>query len=81
MNNWEVESKLSGKVDKWEFHALQTEIQQLKYDKRDLSQDLGNLQSKYQNLYYTLERLIQIMLDSGQFEENVNEIHTLKQYL
>lgn len=28
--NYEVESKLNQKVDKWEFHALQQEINSLK---------------------------------------------------
>lgn len=79
--NYEVERKLNEKVDKWEFHSLQTKNQQLENDISKLERQVGELQSVNQSRYYVMERLLNMMAESSVFIEQQNELYNLRSSL
>lgn len=79
--NYEIERKLNEKVDKWEFHGLQTENRELKSRMNELKREIGELQSINSNRYYALERLFNLIAEHPQFSNLQNEIYQLKQNL
>jgi len=78
--NYELESKLNQKVDKWEFNALQQEISDLKNENQQLKESVQRCENKFQNYYSAFEMLQKILLDSGQITET-EDLHSIMQYL
>jgi hypothetical protein len=78
MNTYEIERKLGDKVEKWEFHSLQTENRELKSHVNELERKIGQLESINSNRYYVLERLFNMMAEHPQFSDLQNEIYQLK---
>lgn len=79
--NYEIERKLVEKVDKWEFHGLQTENRELKNRVNELERKIRELQSVHSNRYYALEGLFNLIAEHPQFSELQNEVYQLKQSL
>ena len=79
--NYEIETKLGEKVDKWEFYGLQTENRELKSHVNELERKIGELQSVNSNRYYALEGLFNLIAEHPQFSELQNEVYQLKQNL
>ena len=79
--NYEVERKLNEKVDKREFHALQSKNQQLENDVSKLERQVGELQSVNQSRYYVIERLIIMMAENETFTEHQNELYNIRNSL
>ena len=79
--NYEIERKLGEKVDKWEFHGLQTENRELKSHVNELERKIGQLESTNSNRYYALEGLFNLIAEHPQFSELQNEVYQLKQNL
>jgi len=69
MRDFEIESKLKDKVDKWEFHSLQTENQRLKNEISELNRLVGELKSSDDNKYYLLERLLNLLAENTSLSE------------
>lgn len=80
MLNYEIESKLSQKAEKWELNSLQQELNSLKNENRELRDTIQRCESKFQNCYSAFELLQRILLDSGQMTET-EDLHSLMQYL
>lgn len=78
--NYEVESKLNQKADKWELDDLRQELNTLKNENRNLRETIQTCESKFQNYYSAFELLQRILLDSGQMTET-EDLHSLMQYL
>lgn len=78
--NYEIESKLNQKADKWEFHNLQQEVDSLKNDNQQLRESIQVCENKFQNYYSAFELLQRILLDSGNITET-NDLHSIMQYL
>lgn len=78
--NYEIESKLNNKVEKWEFHNLQSEISTLKNENQQLIESVQRCENKFQNYYSAFESLQRILIDSGQITET-EDLHSLMQYL
>lgn len=76
--NYEVERKLSGKVDKWEFHVLQSENRELKSQVNELEKKIGELQNMSSNRYYALDRLFNMMSEHPEFSDLQDEIYELR---
>lgn len=81
MNNYEIESKLRDKVDNWKFNALEQEVSSLKNENRQLREIIGRCESKFQNYYEAITQLSRVLIDSGEFEEDENTLHSISQYL
>ena len=81
MRNHEIESKLNQKVEKWEFHALQTENGQLKNRLNELEIKIEQLKSQVNNRHYALEGLFNLIAVHPKFSEFQNQIYELKQSL
>ena len=81
MRNYEIESKLNQKVDKWEFHALQTENGQLKNHLNELKIKIEQLESQVNNRYYAIDGLFNLIAEHPKFSEFQNHIYELKQGL
>lgn len=79
--NYEIERKLGEKVDKWEFHVLQTENRELKSHVNELERKIEKLQIVSSNRYYSLEGLFNLIAEHPQFSELQNEVYKLKQNL
>lgn len=78
--NYEIQQALSRKADDWQLNALRQEVQSLKHEISHLQQQLGYNQSRLSNHSEAIRRLIQMMIESGQFVET-NELHEIMQYL
>ena len=78
MNNYEIESKLTNKAEKWELNNLQSEIQELKRKIDNLKSNINNLQNINDNRYYAFDKLFNIIAEHPQFKEFSNEIYELK---
>lgn len=78
MNTYEIERKLGDKVERWEFHTLQTENRELKSHVNELERKIGQLENTNSNRYYALERLFNLMAEHPEFSDLQNEIYQLK---
>jgi ribosomal protein L29 len=79
--NYEVERKLNDKVDKWEFHALQTENGNLKHEISDLRHQIAQIKGENSNRYYAIDRLISLLAENMSMAEIANELHELRSSL
>jgi predicted component of type VI protein secretion system len=79
--NYEIESKLREKVDRWEFHALKSENDSLKNDLHSMRRELDELKSAHRNRHDAIERLIDTLAHDLSLAEISNELHEIKQYL
>lgn len=78
--NYEIENALRNKVDNWEINSLKQRVDQLANDNRDLQEKLSRTNSKLQNHYSAINRLIQILIESDRFTEE-DQFFEIKQYL
>ena len=80
MLNYEIESKLSQKAEKWELNSLQQQLRELKNENNQLREIIQTCESKFQSYYSAFELLQRILLDSEQITET-EDLHSLMQYL
>jgi hypothetical protein len=76
--NYEIESKLRDKADKWEVQNTQNEISHLKNEINDLQRSISRLESVNSNRYYVLDRLITLLTEHSQFEDISNQLNEIR---
>jgi len=81
MNTYEIESKLRDKADKMEVHALQGKIKNLRNKISELNDSLSRANGRISNQRHATEQLIQFLIEREGFEDSINQLHELKQYL
>jgi len=81
MQNYEIESKLNNKVDSWAFNALTNEVSQLKRDLIEAEKKQSYLSAINSNRYTVLERLFTLLAEHPSFQQDSDELHSLKQQL
>lgn len=79
--NYEVQQALDRKVDEWKFNALQGDIAHLKSENNELKHKIDHAEGNLRNHYLAIEKLINLLLERGLFEENINELYEIKSYL
>lgn len=72
---------LRDKADKWELHNVENENRRLKSQIQELERKIEYLESSLSNRRYLLERLIAILADNPNMQENSDEIRGLNTYL
>lgn len=78
--NYEIENALRNKADKWELDALREPIDNLKSKNEQLENQVRDLQNRLNNINDTFTSLVQILIESNQFNES-NQIYELTRYL
>jgi uncharacterized protein YlxW (UPF0749 family) len=76
--NYEIESKLRDKADKWELHNIQNENRELKSHIYDLERKIGNLEGANSNKNYLLDRLLNLLSENVSLNEISNDLHELR---
>lgn len=79
--NYEIESKLRDKADKWELQNVQNENNNLKNQIHELERKIGHLEGVNQNRYYVLERLLNILAEHPDFCDDASQFYYLKSNL
>jgi len=78
--NYEVQRAIEGKADQWKVDGLSHELQQAKRDIQELNHKLSHAEGRISNQYQAIQDLLNILLESGKFEEHENQIHQIKGY-
>lgn len=77
--NYEVEQALSRKVDEWRFNSLEQTVDRQKYEIKDLSHKVDQLEGSIRNHYYVIEQLITKLIEK--FPEEEYEFTDIKRNL
>lgn len=79
--NYEIESKLREKADKWEVNSIAQKADSLNREVIELRAEKERLENRLSNQSQAINTLIEIIADKTIFEEDVNQLLNLKGYL
>ena len=79
--NPEVEQALNRKVDNWEFHSLQSEVQRLRNQINDIIREKDHLKNIVSNQRHAIEELIDLFIECELLGEDPANLYNIKQYL
>lgn len=75
--DYAVQQALSRKADDYEVRNLEQKIRQLENENETLKKEIGYIDGKLKNHYYVIERLLQMLIDSGKFSELESDMYLL----
>lgn len=79
--DYNIERKLADKIDRWEFHNLQTENRELKNHIIEIERKITNLENTNNNCRYVIERLCNLLVELPIFMDISNEVYQLRSNL
>lgn len=79
--NYETESALRRKVDEGEFNILRQKVDHLENENRQLRERTAHLESHIANHRSAMDTIIQVMIESGLFEDDCSRLNGVRQYL
>lgn len=76
--NYELESKLQDKADKWEVQNLQQEIRNQNNIIDELRRKMGSDQSRMSNQVYVIQRLINLLIVNEVLKDNTHLLYDIQ---
>ena len=76
--NYELESKLRDKAEKWELHSLEEKIRNLNNDIFELRKVIGQNETRMSNQVYVIQRLITIIMESEVLKDNTHLLYDIQ---
>ena len=76
--NYELESKLRDKAEKWELHSFEEKIRNLNNDIYELRRTIGQNETRMSNQVYVIQRLITIIMESEILKDNTHLLYDIQ---
>jgi flagellar capping protein FliD len=80
MQSYEVKQMITNETG-WKISSLESENRHLKDEISNLKSRVNNLENRLSNQYSAIEQLIQLIIERELLPEDINTLHTIRQYL